>query len=491
MFKARTIDDEDRSFRLVGQERALLIFLLLLLVAAGLFFTVGRPIAANLKTDWLLRKATKYELDGHQDLAFSAAWEAHSRRPEDPEILRELARFSRGRHSTDLVYFLNRIRDLESVGIVSGPADGGLTAAETAELFQTLSKLHQIDPVEVAQVGGDPQMVADAVTRFPDNMEVVVSGAELRSLIEEAPAQGARNLWLQALELDPDSLVSKLGYARLLMRAGTAREAVDAYDELLSVEAADRAKPSRVGVDALIALAGAHEGLARKDGEVVDRILEHPEATLNDALVVLSSVFSKKPQMIDPPVLAALRKLEQARREDGQVVAPALIEWLVRHGKHSEAIASVTQDDLHRSGRLVSSYLSALVGAGMTEECARIIDSTDYPLYESERRLYSLQLTNHGGEEVREDKVVAAWRFAQREHRPAVVIKVGDLARLLGYQKLAARIFDSARGEEGYSGIVRSRIAGLSEAARNSLGDPEKPAISRRELDRRLDRFRE
>ncbi len=382
----------------------------------------------------LIKKAESLEKQDRLLEAWIAANDAYKEDPENPNVLRTLARFYVARKQREALYLLDKLErvttltDEDRILRIQALANNDDVKAAYTQIVEVLKKAPPSPKmVEIADrvmlhVGKKEELLAlmrDFVQRQPDDRELRLMQATRQVQYAEGTeaSEGLATLW--KLAEDP----TKLGL-----------DALRFLDERPSKDDLDRRR-------------------------LIPLLAKHPLAEEEDRISALRLQTQLEPSQKVEIVEKAIADHQNAKRED---LVP-LARWLTLDGEHERLLSFLKPEMVQEYPPLLGQYLNALTLAGRMAELEQLVKDPRTRLTTAERAFYRAHLAfvmKKKWEEVN-DLLRDALEAARNSARPEIIITIGQWSEQREHPAIAEQAFQMASKMGGSERLARMGHEGL------------------------------
>lgn len=400
-----------------------------------------------------IKKADAFEKQERLLEAWIQANEAYKLDPENPNVIRTLARYYTARKQKEAIDLLDR---LERMGV--------LTDDDRLLRIQALANNNE-DKAAQAKI-------EEVLRQSPPSARMVEIADHV--LLRLGRREQLLGILRSYVERKPDDLQIRYMLATREVQFGSQREVAEGLS-LLWALAEDRGK---TGLDALKFL-DQQTLAAEQESKLVGLLEKHPLAGEEERIAVLRRQVAMEPGRKTGIVEKALRDRKSATRED---LVP-LARWLTQEGEHERLLAFLKLEMVQDYPPLLEQYLNALTLANRLDDLEKLVKNPRTRITSAERAFYRAHLAFIRKQP--QDEVNAllsdALESAKSSARPDMVMMIAQWAEKRGQTSLAEQAYHDAAvmgGSEklarmGHEGMLRLTYAngnskGYMDAARDT-----------------------
>ena len=382
----------------------------------------------------LIKKAETLEKQERLLEAWIAANDAYKEDPENPNVLRTLARFYTARKQREALYLLDKLErvspltDDDRLLRIQALANNDDVKAAYAQIVEVLQK----SPPSAKMIE-----VADRVMLHLGRRE------ELLALLSDY------------VKRKPDDLQIRYMRATRQVQYGEDVESKEGLATLWKI-AED---PGKIGLDALRFLDERQLTDTEDRRRIIALLEKHPMAEEEDRISALRLRTFVEPDRKIEIMDKAIADHQTAKRED---LVP-LARWLTLDGEHERLLKFLKPEMVQDYPPLLGQYLNALTLAGRMAELEQLVKDPRTRLTTAERAFYRAHLAfvmKKRWEEVN-DLLRDALEAARSSARPEIIITIGQWSEQRGHPAMAEQAYQMAADMGGTERIARLGHEGL------------------------------
>jgi uncharacterized protein HemY len=393
----------------------------------------------NLYQTWQANRkiaaAVEMEKQDHFLEAWNLANEAYILDPDNPTVIRTLARYYIGRGQNQADYMLKKLRKL------------GVPETDDDRLLR-IQALANNNDIKDAQV-----QIEQVLRDSPPSARIVEIADQV--LRQRGRTKQLLDILRSYVALKPEDWDIRLKLGTREVEYGSAGEIADGMKVLW--ELAER--PEEAGLGALKFLDEQEIKSVDEERRLISLLQKHPLGGEEEHIAALRRLVKLEPARKVEIVEKAIADRKQAKRED---LVP-LARWLNQEGEHERLLGFLKKDMAQDYAPLLGQYLNALTLAIRFEELKTLVEDPRTRLTVSERAFYQAHLafvTKKSWDEVNM-LLVEALAASQSDVRPQSFISIAQWAEQRGHPKVAEQAYRAAAENTASDQIQRLGYEGL------------------------------
>jgi tetratricopeptide (TPR) repeat protein len=384
---------------------------------------------ANKKID----EAEKLEKEERWTEAVLLAQQAYVLDPENPKVVRTMARYYSERGQKESFYFLDKLERLEK-------------PTEEDRLMRIKALVRSRD-------------VKDAQQQIEEVLRTSPPTAKMVEIADQVMQQrGRRQQLLEILRsymaLNPEDQDVKLKLGLREVQFGSPSDVAHGTKILWDLAES----PEKAGLQALAVL-DQFKLSVEEQRKLVELLEKHPLSGAEHRVAALRRLVALEPARKQEIIEKALLDRKDAKRDD---LVPLCI-WLINEGEHEKVLAFVKKEMVQDYPPLLMVYLRALSDAKRFDELEKIVNDSRTRLGNADRALQRAMVAkaaNKSWEEVNA-LLVDAIAAAQADARPQNLVMVAQFAEKQEHPKAAEQAYRAASNSSGSENIQRIGFEGL------------------------------
>ncbi|MEM7146577.1 MAG: hypothetical protein AAF591_15690 [Verrucomicrobiota bacterium] len=417
-------------------------------VAVGLLFWQARPLY-----NWYQAKHAIYLAGKSQRLleekdvkaASDAATRAYRMSPDEPEVIRSLAKLYRldGGGAKEALYLLNKLVGMDLA-----------TTEDRRELARTLAILGELQKAQ--------SLAQELLLEDPNDPDSIALRARL--LIAEGEIAQGLKLLRRAQQINPGDERDRLLLAQLYIEYGSFEEKAKAWMMLKDVAQFDNS----AGTKALELLRRNFSG----DGDLLPLLLNPPAEETGPQPAYVTDL--KRRILLNPDEKQAL--LDEAwekfdsmgRRATYQV--NVLTRWLYRQGDATLIIDYLDWEFAKEDASLTAVYLSALGLLDSWERVKEILEDDEVPVSDVHRATYLAYCADKLdlGYPVMKSHLRDALKAARDAQEYAEALSIGVYAQSFFFNEIARQAFRYATGSSRTAQLAFEHLLAMNDTRTNA-----------------------
>lgn len=382
----------------------------------------------------LIKKAENLEKQERLLEAWIAANDAYKQDPENPNVLRTLARFYTARKQREAIYLLDKLERVSP-----------LTDDDRLLRIQALANN---DDVKAAYT-----QILDVLKKSPPSAKMVEVAD--RVMIHLGRKEELLALLRDYVQRKPEDLQIRLMRATRQVQYGEAADNAEGLATLWKLGE----DPSKIGLDALRFLDERQSTDVEDRKRLIALLDKHPLTEEEDRISALRLRTFVEPARKTEIVEKAIADRRNAKRED---LVP-LARWLTLDGEHERLLKFLKPEVVQEYPPLLGQYLNALTLSGRMAELEQLVKDPRTRLTTAERAFYRAHLAyvmKKRWEEVN-DLLRDALEAARSSARPEVIITIGQWAEQREHPAIAEQAYQMASDAGGSERLARIGHEGL------------------------------
>jgi hypothetical protein len=383
-----------------------------------------------------IEQAHKLEKEERLTEAVLLAQQAYILDPENPKVVRTMARYYSERGQKESFYFLDKLERLEK------PTE--------EDRLMRIKALARSRDVKNAQ-----QQIEEVLRTSPPTAKMVEIADQVMLL--RGRKQQLLELLRSYVALNPADQEIKFKLAVREVQYGSPSDVAHGTKTLWELAES----PDKPGLQAL-SLLDQFKLSNEEQRKLVELLEKHPLSGAEHQIVALRRLVALEPGRKQEIIDKAMRDRKDAKRED---LVPLCI-WLLHEGEHEKVLAFLKKEMVQDYPPLLAVYLRALSDAKRIDELEKITNDPRTRLTNADRVMLRATVAQAVGKKWDDVNamLVDAISAAQADARPQNFLMIAQWAAKYGYPKAAEQAFRAASNSSGSDQIRRMGYEGLLKA---------------------------